>query len=344
MSNILLALLLIIYTIIPDKAAFPQSHNSLPEIQPEASVPPPPHLSEYEISQQYGRAAETAIPALLEALTHSEASIRRNAAFALGEMGPDAKTAIEDLAEALRRDPDIEVRRNAAFALGEIGSPSIPVLIRCLNDKDSRVRRNVSSALVRIGTPTVPYLVKALAVSDPITRRNAAGILGRIGPKAKEAIPALTKALDDDDKSFCWTVKQALKNIKRVTVEDLIENLSDKNAFLRNDSAKSLGALGEDAQDAVPALIACLNDEKAPVRRNASFALAQIGVPAIPALIEALNNENSTTRKNAAFSLGEMRQKAAPAVPALKKILHDPHAKVRWCADIALGKIKGATE
>jgi len=303
-----------------------------------------PLLSDFEIMQKYGSEAASALPALIEGLKSSEVTIRRNAAFALGELGSDAGPAIRYLASALQTDPDMEVRRNAAFALGEIGSQSIPILIQVLGDDDSRVRRNVASALVRIGRPAVASLAAALEGHNPIVRKNAAGILGRIGPAAKEAVPDLEKALHDDDRAFCWTVKQALLKIKTVTVESLVASLDDKNAIVRKNASRALGDMGDKAAVAVPALIRCLDDDKMPVRKNAAFALAKIGLPALDPLAAALKSPRPRIRKNAAFSLGEMGPAAARAVPSIRQLLEDPDKKVRWCADSALQKIRGAPE
>jgi HEAT repeat protein len=301
-------------------------------------------LTDFELMQKYGSNVSAAIPALIEGLKSDEVSIRRNAAFALGEIGPDAQTATEALTSALRNDQDIEVRRNAAFALGEIGSSAIPELLDSLGDKDSRMRRNVAAALVRIGQPAVPRLIQLLHAENSIIRNNAAGILGRIGPKAKKAIPALEKALQDEDKAFCWTVKQALRKIKQVTVDDLIECLNDKDIIIRSHAVESLGEMGPEAKSAVPQLILCLKDQKAEVRKKAALALAGIGKPALPALIESLQNEDVRIRKNAAFCLGEMGEQAKGALQALKKLLKDPYKQVRWCADNALKKIENNDE
>lgn len=300
-----------------------------------------PMVTDIELMEKYGSDLKAAIPALLDGLKSSDASIRRNAAFALGELGSDGEPALKSLAHVLTGDPDFEVRRNAAFALGEIGEPSIPVLLSTLNDKDPRVRRNVTAALVRIGEPAVPHLIKLLRENDSTTRRNAAVILGGIGPKAHDAIPALEKALQDNDKAFCWTVKQALRKIKQTSSEDLVDSLSDKDTLVRINSLKELGDMGEKAQNFIPSLIACLNDEKAEVRRHAAFALANIGPPAVPALLEALKSHDVNMRKNAVFSLGEMGKDAEPAVPALSEMKQDPNSSVRWVVDSALKKITG---
>lgn len=311
--------------------------------QPEVPHSQPPASPDSGIEGN-GSNPTIAIPALVEGLKSSQVSIRRNAAFMLGEMGQDARKAINQLAEALRKDPDSEVRRNAAFALGEIGVPAIPVLMDCLNDKDARVRRNVSAALVRIGTPAVPHLMQALDSRNPIIRRNAAGMLGRIGPNAHKAIPALERSLDDSDKAFCWTVKQALRSIKNLPPEELTAGPKDRGPALLANATKARDVPGDNATRDIPGLMLRLSDAQPAVRKDAAFALARIGERALPPLIKALQSEQVVMRRNAAFSLGEMGAKAAPAVPALEQLLNDPIQNVRWCADIAIKKIMGAEQ
>jgi len=89
-------------------------------------------------------------------------------------------------------------------------------------------------------------------------RFYAAEALGKIGEPAKEAVPALIKALGDE-----------------------------KAEKVRSNVAEALGKIG-DAQ-AVPALIEALSDEVWGVRYSAARALGEIGEPAVPALIEALS-------------------------------------------------------
>jgi HEAT repeat protein len=307
----------------------------------EAADDNQPMVTDIELMEQYEADLKAAIPALVEGLKSSDASIRRNAAFALGELGSDGEPALQALGQVLTADPDFEVRRNAAFALGEIGGPAIPVLLTMLNDKDPRVRRNVTAALVRIGQPAVPHLIRLLKDTDSTMRRNAAVILGGIGPQARDAIPALEQALQDHDKGFCWTVKQALRKIKQLPSEDSADPLRDKDTPVRVNALKEPGDTGEKAQASIPSLIASLNDEKAEVRKHAAFALANIGAPAVPALIEALQSNDVNMRKNAVFSLGEIGRDAEPAVPALTAMKHDPSSNVRWVVDSALKKITG---
>ena len=68
--------------------------------------------------------------------------IRANTASALGQIGPDAETAIPALTELLKDKVSL-VRSSAAEALGKIGSEAritIPAVAELLKDKDDMVR------------------------------------------------------------------------------------------------------------------------------------------------------------------------------------------------------------
>jgi len=62
---------------------------------------------------------------------------------------------------------------------------------------------------------------------------------------------------------------------------------------------------------------------------------------AVPALLDGLRSDNSNTRKNAAFALGEMGTAARDVVPAIAALKNDPNSSVRWVVENALKKIEG---
>ena len=66
---------------------------------------------------------EGAVPALIDALADEDASVRRNAAWALGRMGEPAKAAAPILIEMLT-DEDASVRARAVGALRQMGEPA----------------------------------------------------------------------------------------------------------------------------------------------------------------------------------------------------------------------------
>ena len=62
------------------------------------------------------------IKQLVQKLKSTNPVVRSDAAYALGEMGESAKSAIPDLI-MLFKDPDARVRSRASHALGSVGEP-----------------------------------------------------------------------------------------------------------------------------------------------------------------------------------------------------------------------------
>lgn len=98
-----------------------------------------------------GPEARSAVPALMEAMK-KDSLVRQNAALALGQIGPSAREAVPALNEALS-DPEWAVRRQAALALGKIGPEArtaIPGLQKMSRDPDPLVREAAHKALKQI--------------------------------------------------------------------------------------------------------------------------------------------------------------------------------------------------
>jgi hypothetical protein len=92
---------------------------------------------------------------LLSALHSINEDVSRQAAEAMGKIGPDAKAAIPALIAALK-DNDKEVRRAATYALSNIGpeaKAAVPALTKALKDKDGNVRVYAAKALEKINIP-----------------------------------------------------------------------------------------------------------------------------------------------------------------------------------------------
>ncbi len=103
-------------------------------------------------------------------------------------------------------------------------------------------------ALGKIGRPAIAFLIKTLEDKDKIriAREGAAKALGNIGPDAKEAVPALIKALENDE--------------------------SD----VRKAAAEALGNIGPDAKEAISALSVCMHDTDFYMSHRAVTALIEI--------------------------------------------------------------------
>jgi HEAT repeat protein len=60
----------------------------------------------------------------------------------------------------------------------------------------------------------IKFLLVNLNSFNPDDRRNAAEALGKIGPEAKEVVPALSAALNDQDEMVRRYAASALKTIQ----------------------------------------------------------------------------------------------------------------------------------
>jgi len=126
------------------------------------------------------------LSAWIEMLRDKENPSQRSAAVkAIIEIGPAAKDAIPDLIEVIR----------------ETRNTNKPLLFAC------------NKALLGMGREIVPDMVALLKDDNWEMRRGAAWILGKLGPEGKNAIPALTEALNDTNADVRMKAKEALKKI-----------------------------------------------------------------------------------------------------------------------------------
>jgi len=96
---------------------------------------------------------------------------------------------------------DTGPRGAAAFALGKIGpeaKTSVPALAELLGDEGQEIRAIAAKALAGIGAEAkaaTPRLIKALSDECQPVRLEACVALAEIGPDAKAAVPAITGLL-----------------------------------------------------------------------------------------------------------------------------------------------------
>jgi HEAT repeat protein len=239
---------------------------------------------------------EPAVPALIGLLKEGDVKVRWAAVSALSGIGPGAKAAVPALVEALRV-PDREARERVAEALAGVGPEAVETLTRALRDRDPKVRGGAALALEGLGeraAPAVPALIAALSDPEPPD-----------DPK-----PARGPSFDDwgrEGEPRPSGYYAALQAIGAAAVPTLLERLDSPDRPARIVALRALGFLGDDAQVAVPRLIALLSDP-AP-RGEAASALGGIGPSArsaIPTLAAALSDPDPAFRARAAESLGRI--------------------------------------
>lgn len=140
-----------------------------------------------EASLALASMGEIALEPLVAALKDSNPSVRRNAAWAIGEIRNGDKlnrtAALEPLIYLLRNDEDAWVRRSAAFALSEL--------------KDKRSAQD---------------LIASLKDENPSVREMAANALGEM--KEQSAVYALEEALKDQDKRVANMARWSITEIQ----------------------------------------------------------------------------------------------------------------------------------
>ena len=273
----------------------------------------------------------------LQNLSHKDAKIRGEAAWALGKSG-DTR-AVGPLVQALK-DGDRNVREWAVLALAKMGRPATEELIFALKRESELVRWQAAAALGLINdSAAVEPLIKALFSPSNETRYWAAISLGQI--KDTQAREALIHVLGNGNQSVREASGRALLSIdgalgfdslrallkdsdsnRRVgavealartgderAVQPLIQALRDENGKVRAAAAEALGEINDSR--AIEPLIQALADDDSDVRSRATDALAKMGRPASDKLILALENENILIKQGAAEALGEIKETRA---------------------------------
>ncbi|HKE90263.1 MAG TPA: M56 family metallopeptidase [Gemmatimonadales bacterium] len=218
--------------------------------------------------------------------------------------GADSNAVIAALKRALE-DSAASVRENAAYALGHLESAAaVPVLIaRLPHDPAPSVREMICWALGQIESHAATEVLASTALHDgaPDVRAMAVWALGQVQDAA--AVPALEQVLHDGAPEVRGRAAWALGTIAPAKAPSgLIAALSDGAPGVRMRAAWALGQIGDSS--AAARLAVAIRDSSSEVRKAAMWAVAQVGGEAAQAvLIEALSDKDPEIRARAARSL-----------------------------------------
>ena len=192
---------------------------------------------------------------------------------------------------------------NAVERLVGTGTNSIPDLVALLQTRDSFFRIKLWSLWPRFSPQTRRYFAKKYPPpAAEYTRESAAHALGLLGPQARNAIPALIRALRDKEGRVHVEASWALSRIGPEAVPALVVALQDKDARARQAAIGSLSQIGLASRLALPELVQRLEDTDEPVRNSAAYALSTLGLPGVFALI-AVTEQGSTNARHAASNI-----------------------------------------
>ena len=157
---------------------------------------------------------EPAVAALIDALADPQEHVRASAAYGLGEMGPVARRAVQELAKVVR-DDTAAVRFHAISALGMIGEPAQPIIDALLPVLDSD---DGGEELFDPG------------ISRSQLRNVAVQTLIRIDADTPEATAALARAVTDQEG---YVAAFAGEQLRRIGTAEALRHLSDALSWAR---------------------------------------------------------------------------------------------------------------
>ncbi|MBV7334601.1 HEAT repeat domain-containing protein [Chloroflexi bacterium TSY] len=268
-----------------------------------------------------GPAAHKAVPNLLRVL-HAQISlddpdawmqdVRTCVAAVLAQIAEPDDEIIDTLCSAMYSESE-SLRWGAARAFGDnlnFATPqAIEELIAVIRNEDEveTVRVEAAYSLATISEPeteTLPALLDALNSDEWWVRVFAARLLGEISS------PPPTEPLEPSE-DWMQRLFHPVRDVRRLpeshelskqVIPFLVEALSDGDYNVRRNAIFALANIGHQTGDALPYLTKTLQvDDLGPI---AAEACAKIGHLAIPFLTHALNGESFVGRRHAAYALG----------------------------------------
>jgi HEAT repeat protein len=325
-----------------------------------------------------GRVGPSAVPAPVELLKgNKDVRVRSGAVQALGQLGDDGAAGVPALVQALD-DADIQVQQSACKALRSVevfSKNAVPVLLQRLKHKDPATRTSAALTLgCVVGQPAVarkrmsvvdgsdfldaglvknvvrtevgplakvavPHLVELLA--DPVAdvRTGASHALFIIGWEAKAAVPALKKAMNDEELPIAQAM--ALSQMGPDGISVLLDWAKSREKMKANEDRRfgdrlllamviPLTAISA-RKDAMPLLLELLKRSDFLDKEQAMSGLVLIGAEAkqaAPILGELLKPGAWHDPIGLALLLNRIEPGSKAAVSALKKLLDEPPTRV----------------
>ena len=170
--------------------------------------------------------------------------------------------AVDDtdaLVKTLRSVDDAEAI-GAAYTLGNIGA--IEPLLEALTSPDVALRCIAGYGFTPLGSAAVAPLLDLVDGARPELLAAIADILGDIGPDAVDAVPALTRLLQDKDPRVRQYAAEAIGMVAQASAEapaELVDALGDDDALVRQYAAVSVARLGARA-GSLPGVVGALKE------------------------------------------------------------------------------------
>ncbi|MFH0968456.1 MAG: HEAT repeat domain-containing protein [Methanobacteriota archaeon] len=219
---------------------------------------------------------------------------------------------------------------------GERFGGDFDAIIAAFGSSDDTLREEAVVALSGLNDDRVIFpLITALRDESPYVRRGAAEALGK--SKSKKVVHPLVEALTDEDRYVREVSAEALGHLGKVSMPSLIQGLSDPDWRIRVGAVIAL-RVSSDAVDPDPVL-RILSDKSVYVRRESVKTLGRIGDKRIlPYLVEATNDSDAGVRLRAVRAVAKIGSGDEVAT-VLRRCMQDPDSAVRLRASEELQKM-----
>lgn len=289
------------------------------------------------VKQLGERGAMESAASLTELLRSEESNLRQHAALSLGRMG--AFDAVKDLYQTLI-DEDEDVRYATGVALGLLGDVrTVPFLFKAKYHADVYTQEMVEEALGRLGTDALAEVITAMRQMSLPYRVDAVKHLEQL--KDERAMLPLIQYLMDEQ--VYLDVRKALLALEEKVEAPLIYVLEHAEASVGLKEKAIRLLLDRACQEAIPALIALLEDSDASLRELAARSLGKLkAASAEKALLKVIakkDRESDDVIAESLFSLGKLTKTSAKAKKVLHAHLDHLNSKVRGYSISALGEI-----
>ncbi len=240
---------------------------------------------------------------LIAKLRSGDASAQKQATLSLATEKPLSGEALDALLELLEND-DREIRMFAAQAFFHQrtldASKALPVFRRGLTDKTniSYARAVLAEMLGRMGPAAkeaAPDLLLLLAEEEGtpiIVWRSAAGALPKIAPDSPEVAEALLKIWESKNPELRQSAVQSIDFMNAKQKVSLLKRaLESSDSFVRRNAAWALGQVGAPAGEAIPALTQASRDTDPDVAREVDSAIKKIRATSTGARLAEMQDE-----------------------------------------------------
>lgn len=295
---------------------------------------------------------ENAIPFLIEALKNEMAAYW--ACLAIEEMGPTAAAALPQVREVLRETQDEDVRIQGLLALANIGPTGIvaqPEVLAALAPSQSSSTKTAAAfaagSLSMIGTRQA-LLVNSRS-DDPMVTMMSIWALAKLFPDNEQgqilAVNKILAALQDESPALRVLAAKALQQLEsdpEIVAPRLAALLRERDPVVSYNLAEAFAAIGPSA--VAPAVGSLSNPELRSLALRTIEILGPAAVEAVPRLLALMEEDDTDLREQVQMTIGSIGPEASAATGPLVQSLGDDDIRIRVSALIALGNIAtGAT-